>query len=583
MSVVGFSNSDYYDSWQGIKDITCTPELDLRKEDLLGGFTGHGIYRYPDGSVYQGEFVNGDRQGQGTYRYADGGVYQGQFVKGQRHGQGTHQYPDGEVYEGEFVNGYRHGKGICKCSNGSVYQGEFRKGQSHGQGTYQWADGIYQGEFFHGQYHGQGIDKNNDGEVYQGVFHQGKRHGKGIFSKINGITREVSFINGNRIDSSQSELGDLLFIDLLFGGDDGADNGYALGIIASYLSSHLKNENQSLVQPLVEAHKIYEMDLHAASQLIYNTLQEGRSYLFPFGYGEHEMGLQLVPSEDREFIYCKIFNSGEGLRSYHAKDNQSDKYQTMLKIKVPFCELTQFKIEKLLNSDKFKNVNECYSEILEIPNREIIVLLLDEAVWQACQKGGNCTLEWIFSFLKNNMPDEEYHALRRELFLACLEMAGETTKHLPLDAKIPTYLIPKIRKKLTKLQITPEEKIRIATYGYNIQIEPQANGNIYKGECFYGIPDGKGSENYPNRACCYVGEFCNGLYHGKGIYQHENGEIYEGMFFRGAPHGFGVARGIDGTIYEGNFFQGKPDGQGICKYADGNTYEGMFCDGVAQG
>jgi hypothetical protein len=536
MSTVGFS--DCCDPWQDFKNITYLSERNLCERDLHEGLTGQGIYKDSNGAIYRGEFLNGRRHGEGICHYADGDFYQGGFLEGQCHGQGTYRYLSGTVYRGGLYLGKRHGRGSYKNANGEEYQGEFC---------------------------------------------HGKRHGKGIVIQTNGITREVSFFSGARMDSSQFELGDLPFVNILFGGKLGAEHGYALGIIASYLSNHLESENQGLVESLFEANKLYQMDSHEGSQRVYKSLQEGRSCLLPYGYQEHEMGLQLVPSEDGKFIYCKIFNSGEGLNFYHAQDNESGKYQTELKIKVPFCEITQLKIEKFLNRAGFKNLKECYGEILEIPQKEIIVPLSDEAVWQTSQKGDCCTLEWIFSFLKNNMSDDQYHALRRELFLACLEMAGETTKHLPSDVKIFTGLIPKIGKKLIKLQITPEEKIRVWTYGYSIRKEQRANGVLYQGECFYGIPDGEGFESNREGICRYVGAFFNGVYHGRGSYQYENGESYQGMFFNGAPHGFGVVHGIDGTIYEGDFFQGKPGGHGICKYANGDTYEGMFCDGMPHG
>ena len=35
-------------------------------------------------------------------------------------------YPNGDIYEGEFVDGKKHGKGVSKSSlTGDIYEGEF--------------------------------------------------------------------------------------------------------------------------------------------------------------------------------------------------------------------------------------------------------------------------------------------------------------------------------------------------------------------------------------------------------------------------------------------------------------------------
>ena len=35
------------------------------------------MYRYADGAVYEGDYIDGKRHGRGVYRYADGSVYEG--------------------------------------------------------------------------------------------------------------------------------------------------------------------------------------------------------------------------------------------------------------------------------------------------------------------------------------------------------------------------------------------------------------------------------------------------------------------------------------------------------------------------
>ena len=58
---------------------------------------------YPDGSMYEGEIVDGLRHGRGKFFYRSGGVYEGEWHYGKMDGFGTLYYANGSVaYEGEW-------------------------------------------------------------------------------------------------------------------------------------------------------------------------------------------------------------------------------------------------------------------------------------------------------------------------------------------------------------------------------------------------------------------------------------------------------------------------------------------------
>merc|ERR1719464_1567416 len=145
-----------------------------------------------DGSVYEGDFVNGQRHGHGKYASAGeqyegswkdgkygGGIgtltwgnghhcYRGEWWNGMAHGRGCETNPNGE-YDGEFSYNYRHGKGIFKWLDGSVYEGEFVNGKRQGQGKYYFSDGgHYEGSWTDGQFDGNGTLTWGDGRCYQG-------------------------------------------------------------------------------------------------------------------------------------------------------------------------------------------------------------------------------------------------------------------------------------------------------------------------------------------------------------------------------------------------------------------------------
>ena len=75
---------------------------------------------WPDGAVYDGDFVNGQRQGHGKYTFADGGQYEGAWKDGRYDGFGECTWEDKRKYRGEWRNGMAHGRGIETYPNGNI-------------------------------------------------------------------------------------------------------------------------------------------------------------------------------------------------------------------------------------------------------------------------------------------------------------------------------------------------------------------------------------------------------------------------------------------------------------------------------
>ena len=60
---------------------------------------------YKDGSVYKGEFANGQPNGEGMKQFPNNGLYyRGYFKNGLMEGQGLMHWPDGRQYMGSFKN-----------------------------------------------------------------------------------------------------------------------------------------------------------------------------------------------------------------------------------------------------------------------------------------------------------------------------------------------------------------------------------------------------------------------------------------------------------------------------------------------
>ena len=97
--------------------------------------TGKGILTKSDGTIREGMFLNGHLKGRGILRQRDGLVYDGYWdwnegmTQEKRCKTGRQEWPDGRVYEGEWVNDLQSGHGTCTWIDGSKYTGNFQNGQ----------------------------------------------------------------------------------------------------------------------------------------------------------------------------------------------------------------------------------------------------------------------------------------------------------------------------------------------------------------------------------------------------------------------------------------------------------------------
>ncbi|MBK8428971.1 MAG: caspase family protein [Saprospiraceae bacterium] len=160
---------------------------------------GHGIYAYPDGSKYEGHFLNGKFDGAGSFWFASGDRYMGNFKENYPDGQGTRYLKSGGEEtgawkQGEFIGGSlaESGKVGCvqgNCENGygtyfykagsAKYVGEFKNELPHGIGACTYANGdLYDGEWIEGAFGGKGALTLRDGTVVDGFWRNGEYIGK---------------------------------------------------------------------------------------------------------------------------------------------------------------------------------------------------------------------------------------------------------------------------------------------------------------------------------------------------------------------------------------------------------------------
>ena len=160
-------------------------------------WSGHGVYIYPSGAKYEGNFRDGKIQGKGILYFSDGNKYIGDWVDHYREGKGKMIFTTGDVYQGEFKHSRISGKGVMNFINGDRYEGDWADDKQHGYGKYFYADGDrYEGDFYAGKLHGHGSMFYTDGSKYVGNWKSNQKNGKGKFYKTNGTEIAGTWLNG---------------------------------------------------------------------------------------------------------------------------------------------------------------------------------------------------------------------------------------------------------------------------------------------------------------------------------------------------------------------------------------------------
>ena len=185
---------------------------------------GKGIYIYPSGAIYIGDFKNGEVHGYGTCHYADGSSYQGHWVHRYPDGRGTKTFEDGTKRSGywrrgqpvdeygNFVEDFVIAEGYT-TDDSDIQSGCISGDCNGGQGVYAYTDGSrYEGFFRNGKPALSGTFHHPNGDKYVGAFVDGVRHGKGRMYFANGQVIEGEWIDGEYqgkpvVKNNQSQFG----------------------------------------------------------------------------------------------------------------------------------------------------------------------------------------------------------------------------------------------------------------------------------------------------------------------------------------------------------------------------------------
>lgn len=137
---------------------------------------GSGTFRYPNGSTYTGQFVNGARHGRGKLIHKNNGTYEGPFRNNKMHGDnGSMTFANGDRYIGQWTNDHPNGYGIYYFNTRERYEGQFVDGKFNGLGTMYYPDGAYYvGGWQNNLKNGQGKLIRPNGEIFEGQWVAGK-------------------------------------------------------------------------------------------------------------------------------------------------------------------------------------------------------------------------------------------------------------------------------------------------------------------------------------------------------------------------------------------------------------------------
>lgn len=115
---------DHGDMPQGCVAGDCRGRPDVAQDEWIGpdGLTTRGVYVWPNGEEYVGEWRSGLMEGDGTYRWPDGESYEGEWREGKRYGEGINNYAPG-ANPSPFYDGYWNYDKVVDDYPNSIYAG----------------------------------------------------------------------------------------------------------------------------------------------------------------------------------------------------------------------------------------------------------------------------------------------------------------------------------------------------------------------------------------------------------------------------------------------------------------------------
>lgn len=162
-------------------------QKEIKKEGCITGDceNGYGVFMYPNGKKYIGEFKNGQKDGLGAETAPNGMYVYGSwknnnedgyirifnknnelmFAVEMKDGEPLKSLDKNDVEIGCIIGDCENGFGHYTWDDGMKYIGEFKNYQLHGLGTLTWSDGKFVGNFIDGVRNGYGRQFDANGAI----------------------------------------------------------------------------------------------------------------------------------------------------------------------------------------------------------------------------------------------------------------------------------------------------------------------------------------------------------------------------------------------------------------------------------
>ncbi len=203
-----FSNGSIYEGeivqgqFNGYGELSFSYNWRIAGDFLNGNIKNGKIYDENKLLIFEGEFNEDTSFKSGTRYYENGDIYKGEFLDGLTDGYGIYKYENGDILEGEFENGFIF-NGRIEYKSGIIYEGEMENMIPHGIGTKMiFENTVYEGSFLNGAMDGYGTIFYGNGNKFIGEFKDNHIEGKGTYSFKDNSKWEGSFkknINGRLV------------------------------------------------------------------------------------------------------------------------------------------------------------------------------------------------------------------------------------------------------------------------------------------------------------------------------------------------------------------------------------------------
>lgn len=493
-------------------------------------FNGYGVFTWPTGGTYVGDWVDDKRQGFGIFRTPTGAEYVGQWDCGLRHGWGILYHPNGEEYVGQWVNGKMHGVGRLSSRNGDVYEGRFENHKYNGIGRFTRKNGDkFMGYIHEGFAQGLGVQALISGEKYKGYFDRDVRHGKGACAYKNGSRYFGEWYRGlrNGFGVFLSGQGERYVGQWLSGKKHGT--GRYMFANGDFYDGEFRNDK---AQGMGVYYHVAEGNVFSGEWS--NDKRNGRG-TYNFSNGSKYTGIWVDNDIDGKgkFDYaCGAFYRGQFKKNLkHGKGVFTWANLNVYKgtfVDDVMCgpgEMTYVAGHRYIgNWDR--NKKNGFGAFYYAEGHVYEGNFVDD------QRSGKGAMTWF----KGSLIEESYSG----------DWVGD-------------------------------EKHGYGTYRYRA-----SEGTVYEGEWVRGVREGMGKLTFKDKSF-YRGSFYKEQIQGRGVFVGVDGSQYEGEWFANKKHGVGTLLDTDGSIYVGEFKDDFRHGNGRLLHAEGGEYIGVWGHGVIVG